>query len=339
MAIEWAKDGDGRQVGTGQLYIVQAQPETVHSQRDFSVMENYHLQERSRIIVQGQAVGAKIGQGPARLIESSASLANFQPGEVLVTDMTDPDWEPIMRGAAAVVTNRGGRTCHAAIVSRELGIPCVIGTEKGTSLIHNGQEITVCCAEGEEGKIYEGMLKFAVERLDLKSLPPIRTKIMMNVGMPEKAFLDCQIPNSGVGLARQEFIINSHIGIHPLALVQYDLLQEKAATDARVAHELQQIEKLTQLYEDKKEFFVDRLSQGIARIAAAFYPKDVIVRLSDFKSNEYANLLGGFLFEPTESNPMLGWRGASRYYDTRFQPAFALECRALRRVRNDMGFS
>jgi pyruvate,water dikinase len=338
MTIEWAKDGDGRQVGTGQLYIVQAQPETVHSQRDFSVIETYHLQERSRIIVQGQAVGARIGQGPARLIESSAAITQFQPGEVLVTEMTDPDWEPIMRGAAAIVTNRGGRTCHAAIVSRELGIPCVIGTEKGTGLIHNGQEITVSCAEGEEGRIYEGMLKFAVARFDLKSLPPTRTKIMMNVGMPEKAFLDCQIPNSGVGLARQEFIINSHIGIHPLALVQYDLLQETAATDAKVAEALRQIDELTKLYEDKKEYFVDRLSQGIARIAAAFYPKDVIVRLSDFKSNEYANLIGGALFEPKESNPMLGWRGASRYYDTRFQPAFALECRALRLVRNDMGF-
>ena len=338
MAIEWAKDGDGREVGTGQLYIVQAQPETVHSQRDFSVIETYHLQERSRIIVQGQAVGARIGQGPARLIESSAAITQFQPGEVLVTDMTDPDWEPIMRGAAAIVTNRGGRTCHAAIVSRELGIPCVIGTEKGTSLIHNGQEITVSCAEGEQGRIYEGMLKFAVARFDLKSLPPTRTKIMMNVSIPEKAFLDCQIPNSGVGLARQEFIINSHIGIHPLALVQYDLLRETAATDAKVAEALRQIDELTQLYEDKKEFFVDRLSQGIARIAAAFYPKDVIVRLSDFKSNEYANLIGGALFEPKESNPMLGWRGASRYYDTRFQPAFALECRALRLVRNDMGF-
>ena len=338
MAIEWAKDGDGREVGTGQLYIVQAQPETVHSQRDFSVIETYHLQERGRVIVQGQAVGARIGQGPARLIESSAAITQFQPGEVLVTDMTDPDWEPIMRGAAAIVTNRGGRTCHAAIVSRELGIPCVIGTEKGTGLIHNGQEITVSCAEGEEGRIYEGMLKFAVARFDLKSLPPTRTKIMMNVGMPEKAFLDCQIPNSGVGLARQEFIINSHIGIHPLALVQYDLLQENAATDSKVAEALRQIDELTKLYEDKKEYFVDRLSQGIARIAAAFYPKDVIVRLSDFKSNEYANLIGGALFEPKESNPMLGWRGASRYYDTRFQPAFALECRALRLVRNDMGF-
>jgi pyruvate, water dikinase len=338
MAIEWAKDGDGQEVGTGQLYIVQAQPETVHSQRDFSVIETYQLQERSRVIVQGQAVGSRIGQGPARLIESSASLAQFQPGEVLVTDMTDPDWEPIMRGAAAVVTNRGGRTCHAAIVSRELGIPCVIGTEKGTSLIRNGQEITVSCAEGEEGRIYDGRLKFAVERFDLKSLPPTRTKIMMNVGMPEKAFLDCQIPNSGVGLARQEFIINSHIGIHPLALVQYDLLKENAATDPNVAEALRQIDELTPLYEDKKEFFVDRLSQGIARIAAAFYPKDVIVRLSDFKSNEYANLIGGAFFEPKESNPMLGWRGASRYYDTRFQPAFALECRVLRLVRNDMGF-
>ncbi len=337
MGIEWAKDGDGKLVGTGQLYIVQAQPETVHSQRDFTVIENYHLQERSRVIVQGQAVGAKIGQGPARIVESSASIAQFQPGEVLVTDMTDPDWEPIMRGAAAIVTNRGGRTCHAAIVSRELGIPCVIGTEKGASLIHDGQEITVSCTEGEEGKIYEGLLKFEVERFDLKALPPTRTKIMMNVGIPEKAFLDCQIPNSGVGLAREEFIINSHIGIHPLALIHYDQLQEKATTDPRVAEELSRINEYTLLYEDKKEYFVDRLSQGIARIAAAFYPKDVIVRLSDFKSNEYANLIGGFLFEPAESNPMMGWRGASRYYDPKFQPAFALECLALRRVRNDMG--
>jgi pyruvate, water dikinase len=338
IAIEWAKDGDGTQVGTGQLYIVQAQPETVHSQRDFSVIENYHLLEQSRVVVQGQAVGAKIGQGPARVIESSASLAQFQPGEVLVTDMTDPDWEPIMRGAAAIVTNRGGRTCHAAIVSRELGIPCVIGTEKGTNLIHDGQPITICCAEGEEGKIYDGLLKFEVERCDLKSLPPTRTKIMMNIGIPEKAFLDCQRPNSGVGLARQEFIINSHIGIHPLALVHYDQLQEKSAADPRLADELRKIDDLTRMYEDKKEYFVDRLSQGIARIAAAFYPKDVIVRLSDFKSNEYANLLGGFLFEPAESNPMLGWRGASRYYDAKFQPAFALECLALSRVRNNMGF-
>ncbi|MBM4289625.1 MAG: phosphoenolpyruvate synthase, partial [Deltaproteobacteria bacterium] len=333
MAVEWAKDGDGREVGTGQLYILQAQPETVHALRDFSVIENYHLQERSRVIVQGPAVGAKIGQGPARIIESSASLAQFQPGEVLVTDMTDPDWEPIMRGAAAIVTNRGGRTCHAAIVSRELGIPCVIGTEKGTSLIQSGQEITVCCAEGELGKIYEGKLTFDVERVDLKALPPIRTKIMMNVGIPENAFLDCQIPNSGVGLARQEFIINSHIGIHPLALVHYEDLQEMAATDPRVAAALNRIDELTHLYDNKKEYFVDRLSQGIARIAAAFYPKDVIVRLSDFKSNEYANLVGGALFEPAESNPMLGWRGASRYYDPKFQPAFALECLALRRVR------
>jgi pyruvate,water dikinase len=337
MAIEWAKDGDGRQIGTGQLYIVQAQPETVHSQRDITVIESYHLRERSRIVVQGQAIGAKIGQGPARLVESSASLAQFQPGEVLVTDMTDPDWEPVMRGAAAIVTNRGGRTCHAAIVSRELGIPCVIGTEKGTSLIQDGQPITVCCAEGAEGKIYDGLLTFEVERFDLKSLPPTRTKIMMNVGIPEKAFLDCQIPNSGVGLARQEFIINSHIGIHPLALVHYDLIQEKASTDPNLAEALRKIDDLTRLYEDKKEYFIDRLSQGIARIAAAFYPKDVIVRLSDFKSNEYARLIGGFLFEPVESNPMLGWRGAARYYDPKFQPAFALECLALRRVRNDMG--
>jgi len=339
MAIEWAKDGDGVQVGTGQMYIVQAQPETVHARRDVSVIETYRLKELGRVIVQGQAVGAKIGQGPARLIESSAAMAQFQPGEVLVTDMTDPDWEPMMRTAAAIVTNRGGRTCHAAIVSRELGIPCVIGTEKATSLIQPGQKITVSCAEGEEGIIYDGLLAYEVDRIDLKSLPPTRTQIMLNVGMPEKAFLDCQIPNQGVGLARQEFIINSHIGIHPLALIHYDQLQEAAATDPRVAEALRQIDDRTRLYRDKKEYFVDRLAQGIARIAAAFYPKDVIVRLSDFKSNEYANLIGGWLFEPTESNPMLGWRGASRYYDPKFQPAFALECRALRRVRNDMGLT
>lgn len=337
MAIEWAKDGDGVQVGTGQMYIVQAQPETASAQRDVSIIETYQLKEKSRLIVAGQAVGAKIGQGPARLIESSAALAQFQPGEVLVTDMTDPDWEPMMRTAAAIVTNRGGRTCHAAIVSRELGIPCVIGTEKATSLIQLGQKITVSCAEGEEGKIYDGLLAYEVERVDLKSLPPTRTQIMMNVSMPEKAFLDCQIPNQGVGLARQEFIINSHIGIHPLALIHYEQLQEMAATDPRVAEAIKEIDARTQMYADKKQFFVDRLSQGIARIAAAFYPKDVIVRLSDFKSNEYANLLGGFLFEPRESNPMLGWRGASRYYDPKFQPAFALECRALQRVRNEMG--
>ncbi|MGQ9921219.1 MAG: phosphoenolpyruvate synthase [Desulfobacca sp.] len=339
MIIEWAKDGDGVQVGTGQLYIVQAQPETVHARRDVSVIETYRLQEQSRVIVTGQAVGAKIGQGPARLVESSAAMAQFQPGEVLVTDMTDPDWEPMMRAAAAIVTNRGGRTCHAAIVSRELGIPCVIGTEKATSLIQPGQKITVSCAAGETGLIYDGLLAYEVDRVDLKSLPSTRTQIMLNVGHPEQAFLDRQIPNQGVGLARQEFIINTHIGIHPLALIHYDQLQETAATDPRVAAALEQIDERTKLYPDKKEYFVDRLAQGIARIAAAFYPKDVIVRLSDFKSNEYANLIAGFLFEPVESNPMLGWRGASRYYDPKFQPAFALECRALRRVRQDMGLT
>jgi pyruvate,water dikinase len=339
MAIEWAKDGDGVQVGTGQLYIVQAQPETAFARRDVSIIETYRLKEQSRVLVQGQAVGSKIGQGPARLIDSSAAMAQFQPGEVLVTDMTDPDWEPLMRTAAAIVTNRGGRTCHAAIVSRELGIPCVIGTEKATSVIQPGQPITVSCAEGAEGKIYDGLLAYEVDRVDLKALPPTRTQVMMNVGMPERAFLDCQLPNQGVGLARQEFIISTHIGIHPLALIHYEQLQETAAADPKVAEVVRQIEVRTPLYTDKKEFFVDCLSQGIARIAAAFYPKEVIVRLSDFKSNEYANLIGGWLFEPTESNPMLGWRGASRYYDPKFQPAFALECRALRRVRQDMGLT
>lgn len=339
MTIEWAKDGDGIRVGTGQMYIVQAQPATFFAQRDVNVLETYRLKESSRVIVKGLAVGAKIGQGPARLVDSSAAMAQFQPGEVLVTDMTDPDWEPMMRNAAAIVTNRGGRTCHAAIVSRELGIPCVIGTDKATSLIQTGQQVTVSCAEGEEGKIYEGLLAYEVERVDLQALPQTRTQIMLNVGMPEKAFLDCQIPNQGVGLARQEFIITSHIGIHPLALIHYDQLQEMGSTNPRVAEAVAQIEARTHQYADKKEFFVDRLAQGIARLAAAFYPKDVLVRLSDFKSNEYANLIGGFLFEPQEANPMLGWRGASRYYDPKFQPAFALECRALRRVRGDMGLT
>ncbi len=339
MAIEWAKDGDGLRVGTGQLYIVQAQPATSFAQRNVNVLETYRLQETSRVIVKGLAVGAKIGQGPARLVDSSAAMAQFQPGEVLVTDMTDPDWEPMMRNAAAIVTNRGGRTCHAAIVSRELGIPCVIGTAKATSLIQSGQKITVSCAEGEEGKIYDGLLAYEVERFDLQTLPQTRTQIMLNVGMPEKAFLDCQIPNQGVGLARQEFIISSRIGIHPLALIHYDQLLEMAGNNPRVAEAVAQIEARTLQYTDKKDFFVDRLAQGIARIAAAFYPKDVLVRLSDFKSNEYANLIGGFLFEPQEANPMLGWRGASRYYDPKFQPAFALECRALRRVRSDMGLT
>ncbi len=339
MDIEWAKDGDGKLVGSGQLYIVQARPETVHAHRDVNVIESYSLEARSRVITSGQAVGSKVGRGKAHIIESAAYISQFRPGEVLVTDMTDPDWEPIMKAAAAIVTNRGGRTCHAAIVSRELGIPCVIGTDHGTNVIPDGAPITVSCCEGETGNVYEGELPFNLDHIDLKNLPSTRTQIMLNIGIPERAFMDAQIPNDGVGLAREEFIINSHIGIHPLALIHYETLQEKTPHDERLARELALIDDRTRSYADKKEFFIDRLSQGIGRIAAAFHPRDVIVRLSDFKSNEYANLLGGYLFEPQESNPMLGWRGASRYHDKRFQPAFGLECQALRRARQDMGLT
>jgi pyruvate,water dikinase len=339
MDIEWAKDGDGKKVGTGDLFIVQARPETVQSQRDFNILETYFLKEEGPVLITGQAVGSKIGQGKVHIIETASQIAQFKPGSVLVTDMTDPDWEPIMKVASAIVTNRGGRTCHAAIVSRELGIPCVIGAEHGTRAIPDGTDVTVSCAQGETGIVYEGLLKFEVERIDLKKMAPTRTQIMMNVGIPELAFTQGQIPNDGVGLARLEFIINSHIGIHPLALLNYEKLQEQAKVDDKLAGQMAKIEELTSIYQDKKEFFIERLAQGIARIAAAFYPKDVIVRLSDFKSNEYAALLGGYLFEPEESNPMIGWRGASRYYDPKFKPAFGLECQALLRVREDMGLS
>ncbi|MEW6221479.1 MAG: phosphoenolpyruvate synthase [Thermodesulfobacteriota bacterium] len=339
MDIEWAKDGDGKTVGTGKLFIVQARPETVHSQK--KVMETYILKEKGKVLAAGQAVGTKIGQGVAHVIEDTAHIGQFKAGEVLVTDMTDPDWEPIMKIAAAIVTNRGGRTCHAAIISRELGIPCVIGTENGSQLIKTGTAVTVSCAEGETGNIYEGLLKYEVDRLDLEKIPATKTKIMLNVGIPEKAFSECQVPNDGVGLAREEFIINSHIGIHPLALFYFEDLKKKAAAgDAEIAAIVAEIERRTTAYpEDKKAFFIDKLAEGVGRIGAGFYPKDVIVRLSDFKSNEYANLVGGRLYEPEESNPMIGWRGASRYYDPKYKPAFGLECQALLKVRNDMGLT
>ncbi|MDL1968800.1 MAG: phosphoenolpyruvate synthase [Deltaproteobacteria bacterium] len=342
MDIEWAKDGDGVNTGTGNLYILQARPETVHSQSSSKrVLETYVLKEKGKVIASGQAVGAMIGQGAAHIIEDSAHIHEFRKGEVLVTDMTDPDWEPIMKIASAIVANRGGRTCHAAIISRELGIPCVVGTVDGSELIENGSEVTVSCAEGETGNIYEGLLKFVIDKLDLDTLPPTKTKIMMNVGMPEKAFTECQIPNEGVGLAREEFIINSHIGIHPLALYYFDDLKTKAnAGDDKIAEIVKKIEALTTAYpDDKKQFFIDKLAEGVGRIGAGFYPKDVIVRLSDFKSNEYANLVGGTLYEPHESNPMIGWRGASRYYDEKYKPAFELECNALLKARNDMGLT
>ncbi len=340
MDIEWAKDGDGVTVGTGKLYIVQARPETVHSQTCKKTMETYVLKEKGEVIVEGQAVGTKIGQGVAHVIKDTAHIGEFKKGEVLVTDMTDPDWEPIMKIASAIVTNRGGRTCHAAIISRELGIPCVIGTENGSEVIKTGTAVTISCAEGETGYIYKGLLKYEVERLDLDSVPATRTKIMMNVGIPEKAFSEGQIPNEGVGLAREEFIINSHIGIHPLALYNFEDLKKRAAGDAKIAAVVTEIEKRTSAYpDDKKQFFIDKLAEGVGRIGAGFYPKDVIVRLSDFKSNEYANLVGGKLYEPEESNPMIGWRGASRYYDEKYRPAFELECQALLKARNDMGLT
>ncbi len=339
MDIEWAKDGDGKEVGTGNLFIVQARPETVHSQASKKVIETYVLQEKGTLLASGQAVGAKIGQGTVRLLQTVSQMHDFKAGEVLVTDMTDPDWEPIMKIAGAIVTNRGGRTCHAAIISRELGIPCVIGTENGTKMIKDGQQVTVSCVEGETGHIYEGNLKFVIETLDLDNIPATRTKIMMNVGMPEKAFLEGQLPNEGVGLAREEFIINSHIGIHPLALYNYEQLREQALSDDELADILDEINRKTSAYTDKRQYFIDKLAEGVGRIAAGFYPKDVIVRLSDFKSNEYANLIGGHLYEPEESNPMIGWRGASRYYDPRYKAAFELECKALLKARNDMGLT
>lgn len=340
MDIEWAKDGDGVEVGTGKLFIVQARPETVHSQASKKVMETYLLKEKGEVLATGQAVGAKIGKGTCRILHDVSQIHDFQAGEVLVTDMTDPDWEPIMKIASAIVTNRGGRTCHAAIISRELGIPCVIGTDNGTEVVKDGQQLTVSCAEGESGYVYDGLLDFAIETLDLDNIPATRTKIMMNVGLPEKAFVEGQIPNDGVGLAREEFIINSHIGIHPLALYNYEELCEEAKEDDEIYEVIEDINYKTSAYpDDKRQYFIDRLAEGVGRIAAGFYPRDVIVRLSDFKSNEYANLIGGYLYEPEESNPMIGWRGASRYYDPRYKVAFEMECKALLKARNDMGLT
>ncbi len=326
MDMEWAKDGV-----TGELFIVQARPETVQSRKAPDTLESYHLTKQGPVLVTGRSVGEKIGQGPVRVIKSVQHIQQFQDGEVLVTDKTDPDWEPIMKKAAAIVTNRGGRTCHAAIVSRELGLPAIVGTDAGTERLKDGQMVTVSCAEGDTGYVYEGKLDFRVERVNLKGLGRTKTKVMMNVGNPQEAFGLSFIPNDGVGLAREEFIITTYIKVHPLALLDYHRLD-----DAPLKAE---IDRLTAGYADKPQFFVDKLAQGVAMIAAAFYPKDVIVRLSDFKSNEYANLIGGRRYEPTEENPMLGFRGASRYYDPRYRAGFALECRAMKKVREDMGLT
>jgi pyruvate,water dikinase len=327
MDIEWAKDGV-----TNELFIVQARPETVQSQKSKTVLRSYHLVGVQPVpLLIGRSVGEAIGQGKARVILDANKIDLFQAGEVLVTDKTDPDWEPIMKKASAIITNKGGRTCHAAIIAREMGIPAIVGCGNGTDVLKTGQEITVSCSEGEEGRVYSGLLPYEVQEIPLENLPRTRTKIMMNVGNPEEAFSLSAIPNDGVGLARLEFIIANHIKAHPLALIYYDKLEDVEAKE--------KIAEMTAAYEHKPQYFVDKLAQGAARIAAAFYPNPVVVRMSDFKSNEYANLLGGRQFEPKEENPMLSWRGASRYYDDRYRDAFALECQALKRVRDEMGLT
>jgi pyruvate,water dikinase len=324
MDLEWAKDGrDGR------LYIVQARPETVFSQRTTAKLEFFRMRGKGQRIASGKSVGSSVASGKARVVHSTRDLNTFQAGEVLVAPMTDPDWEPVMKRASAIVTDHGGRTCHAAIVSRELGLPCVVGTGNASVVIATGDVVTVSCAEGDEGRVYAGAVAFDREEIDPASLPRPSIPIMLNVGNPETAFLVSQLPSAGVGLARIEFIISSAIGIHPLALVHPERVsrrEDRAAIGARVA-----------AFENPREFFIEKLAAGVAQIAAAFYPRPVIVRFSDFKTNEYAGLIGGSDFEPTEHNPMIGWRGASRYYDPSYREGFALECEALRRVREVMG--
>jgi pyruvate,water dikinase len=325
MDIEWAQDGR-----TGELFVVQARPETVHARQQMGTLEQFHLRDHGPVLLTGRSIGNRIASGRVRVIPNAADLRQFQPGEILVTDKTDPDWEPVMKHAAAIVTNRGGRTCHAAIVSRELGVPAIVGTVNGTSALDTGRTVSVSCAEGDTGFVYDGACAYDVETIDLPAIRRPQTKIMMNVGNPDEAFTLSSIPNDGVGLARIEFIISDAIGVHPMALVRYAELDSQTQTA---------VDRITAGYADKPSFFVDKLAEGIATIAAAFYPKDVIVRLSDFKTNEYARLVGGAAFEPAEENPMIGFRGASRYYDDRFRDGFALECRALRRVRDDMGLT
>jgi len=324
MDIEWAKDGLD-----GELYIVQARPETVASQREATVLEEYKLEGGGPVLVSGRSVGAKIAHGAVRVVRSPEQLEAFQPGEVLVADTTTPDWEPVLKKAAAVVTNRGGRTCHAAIVSRELGIPAVVGASGATEALESGEMVTVSCSEGDTGRVYRGEIPFRVERMDVGDLPRPATRIMLNLGNPELAFKTSRLPSDGVGLARMEFIINDSIQAHPMALLHPERVED--------AEERRQIEALTRHHERPEDFFVERLSEGVGTIAAAFYPRPVIVRLSDFKTNEYASLLGGRAFEPVEANPMLGFRGASRYADPRYAEGFALECAAMRRVRETMG--
>ena len=322
MDIEWAKDGEN-----GQLYIVQARPETVQS-RASQVIERYILKQECEPIIEGRAVGNRIGQGVVKIINDLSQMDLIEDGDVLVTDMTDPNWEPIMTRASAIVTNRGGRTCHAAIIARELGIPALVGTANSTSALNHGDEVTVSCAEGDTGYVYPGLLKFEHHRHELANMPEIPLKLMMNIGNPERAFSFSRLPHNGIGLARLEFIINKMIGIHPRALLEFDSLDSSLQ---------QEISARIGGYENPVEYFVEKLSEGIATLAAAFAPEKVIVRTSDFKSNEYAHLIGGTLFEPVEENPMLGYRGASRYISDDFKPCFELECRAIKQVRDDMG--
>jgi pyruvate, water dikinase len=324
MDIEWAKDGE-----TGEIRILQARPETVESRPGAAVRERYHLEGTGTVLVEGRAIGQRIGQGTARVVASPADMDRVKAGDVLVTDMTDPDWEPIMKRAGAIVTNRGGRTCHAAIIARELGVPAVVGCGDATRLIPDGQPVTISCAEGDRGLVYEGLIPFERIETRVEAMPEIPVKVMMNVGNPEQAFGFSMLPHAGVGLARLEFLIEREIGVHPLALLAFDDQPPgvQAEIHARMAG-----------YDDPVEFYVERLKEGMATLAAAFHPHPVIVRLSDFKSNEYANLVGGPRYEPSEENPMLGFRGASRYVDPGFRPAFELECQAVRRVRRDMGF-
>ena len=327
MDIEWAKDGLA-----GDLIILQARPETVHSAKSrTATAEMFHLtQAPGPALLTGQAVGEKVGVGRVRVVRDVSALQTVQAGEVLVAEITDPDWEPVMRRVAAIVTDKGGRTAHAAIVSREFGLPCIVGTERGTTTLHDGDEVTVCCAEGAEGHVYAGAIPFEIDRIDAAHVPQTRTKMMLIVGDPSQAFALSAIPNAGVGLARTEFIVTNHIGIHPMALARFPQLK-----DAQAVKEIgAKIDG-----ENAREFFIRRFSEGVARIAAAFYPNPVIVRTSDFKTNEYARLLGGGEFEPQEENPMIGFRGASRYYDPRYADGFALECAALLRARRDLGLT
>ncbi len=326
MDIEWGKDGID-----GKIYILQARPETVKSRDNKQILERYTLQKQGEILAEGRSIGQRIGQGKARIIKDVSEIDKVKPGDVLISDMTDPDWEPVMKRASAIVTNRGGRTCHAAIIARELGIPAVVGCGDATKTIADGDEVTVSCAQGDTGFVYSGILPFELVRLDVESMPELPMKVMLNVGNPERAFTFQSIPNSGVGLARLEFLISNTIGIHPRALLDFDKLEDPVLKKV--------IAEKTAAYASPVEYYVERLKEGIATIASAFYPKPVIVRLSDFKSNEYANLIGGSLYEPHEENPMLGFRGAARYVSPLFEACFALECQAVRRVREDMGLT